>query len=76
MPSRRSTVATSARASARSRSSSAASSRRRIQQFVERAAVAQHAFDDVGGDAADGEAGHVVGLRRAVIGLGGDSGLA
>ncbi len=41
----------------------------RVEQLIERAAAAQHAFDDVGGDAAHGEAGHVVGATgaRAVV---------
>ena len=36
---------------------------RRVEQLVERAAAAQHAVEDIGGDAAHGEAGHVVGAR-------------
>ena len=36
-----------------------------LKLFVERALLAQHAVDDVGGDAARGEAGHLGGGRMA-----------
>ena len=35
-----------------------------VEQFVERPAAAQHAIDDIGGDAAGGEAGHVLRANR------------
>ena len=59
MPRRRSTVATSRRASARSRSGSDGKPGMRaaaVELVVERAAAPQHAFEDVGGDPARGEA--------------------
>ncbi len=42
-----------------------------VEHFVERAAAAQHAVDDVGGDAAHGETGHVVGrpVRTGTLAL-------
>ena len=59
VPSRRSTVATMVRTSARSRSGSAPRSPR-FELFVERALAAQHAVENVGRDGARGETGHVV----------------
>ena len=59
MPSRRSTVATMVRASARSRSGSAPSPLG-FEQVVERTPLPQHAADDVGGDAPRRKAGEAV----------------
>ena len=72
VPSRRSTVATSMRTSARSRSASAGrpGCARAVELRVERALAAQHAVEDVGGDAARGETGHFgVGAARRAAGV-------
>ena len=59
MPSRRSTVATKARVKRTVALFQRGEFAGRVQHFVERAALAQHAIDDVGGNTPDGKTRHL-----------------